>query len=1060
MTGDLRDQLQTTLSGSYTIERELGGGGMSKVFVAEELRLKRKVVVKVLSPELAQGISVDRFEREIQTVAALQHANIVPVHTAGDTNGLPFYTMPFVEGESLRARLGHGPLPVGEVIGIMRDVSKALAYAHQRGVVHRDIKPDNVLISGGVAVVTDFGIAKAINASRTSSGNATLTQIGTSIGTPAYMAPEQAAGDPDIDHRADIYALGAMAYELLSGQVVFAGRTPQRMLAAHMAEAPKPITELRGDLSPALADLVMQCLAKEASDRPQSASDIARGLETVTSSGSGNAMPAVLLGGPGMFKKALAMYAGAFVAVAILAKAAIVGIGLPDWVFPGSLIVMALGLPLILWTGYVQRVARRAMTMTPTYTLGGSPLMMQGTMATIALKAAPRMSWYKTARGGMYVFGAFIALIATYMAMRAFGIGPFGSLMASGTFSAKERVLLAEFKGPASDTLLGPTVTEAFRTDVGQSENLSVVPVLTVQSALQRMQKPANTRVDFALAREMATRDGIKAVIDGEIVSLGGSYVLSVRLISTQSGEELAAFRETAADQKEIIPAISRISKALRSKVGESLRRVQNTRSMDKVSTASMEALQKYMAGSRADYEEGDFDSAVRLLDEAIVLDSGFAMAYRRLAAILNVRGIARERVSMLATKAYEHRDRLSDGERQHAIASYFLLGPSPDRTKAIAAYEAILSTDSSDIAALNNLATQYIFRRDYAKAEALTRRAVVVAPTLFQPYFALVVALVFQGKLKEADEAVAAMSKALPRHPNTANTRRYLMFANGDYTGFVALSDSLRKARPNDDATQVEQARGLRAMSQLRGELGQAIKLAAEVRQRNAAAGNRDAALNAALDDVDFDNRIRDDHATTLRKLERALIEHPLDSIGVYNRPYGRVVAAYAEAGKPDLAKALLKRAEAAGYFTGRDRRDADVIRQAALGDIALSEKRYDDAVREYRAGDIRGCAACALPSIARAFDRAGKADSAIAYYAAYFANPARDRENDATNLAGSHERLGQLYDAKGQNDKAAEHYRKFIELWKNADPELQPRVAAAKDRLRTLTPTERPKR
>ncbi len=272
----LRDQLQATLSGSYTIERELGGGGMSKVFVAEETRLKRKVVVKVLSPELAQGISVERFEREIQTVAALQHANIVPVHTAGDTNGLPFYTMPFVEGDSLRARLSNGPLPVGEVISILRDVAKALAYAHQRGVVHRDIKPDNVLISGGVAVVTDFGIAKAISASRTAGVGATLTQIGTSIGTPAYMAPEQAAGDPDIDHRADLYALGAMAYELLAGQAVFANRTPQRMLAAHMSETPKPITEFRGDLPASLATLVMSCLAKEPSAGPQQAADIAR----------------------------------------------------------------------------------------------------------------------------------------------------------------------------------------------------------------------------------------------------------------------------------------------------------------------------------------------------------------------------------------------------------------------------------------------------------------------------------------------------------------------------------------------------------------------------------------------------------------------------------------------------------------------------------------------------------------------------------------------------------------------------------------------------------------
>jgi len=166
LTAELRAQLQRTLGDAYSLERELGGGGMSRVFEAQDLRLKRKVAIKVLSPELAQGISVSRFEREIQTVAALQQANIVPVLSAGDTDGLPFYTMPFVDGESLRARLARGPLAVTEVIGVLRDVSKALAYAHRQGVVHSDIKPDNVLLSEGTAVVTDFGIAKAIAASQ------------------------------------------------------------------------------------------------------------------------------------------------------------------------------------------------------------------------------------------------------------------------------------------------------------------------------------------------------------------------------------------------------------------------------------------------------------------------------------------------------------------------------------------------------------------------------------------------------------------------------------------------------------------------------------------------------------------------------------------------------------------------------------------------------------------------------------------------------------------------------------------------------------------------------
>src|SRR5262245_46494508 len=191
---ELRDQLEVSLGSAYRLGRELGGGGMSRVFVAEDLKLDRAVVVKVLPPELSAGLSAERFAREIKVAASLQQANIVPVLTAGETGGLPFFTMPFVEGKSLRARLAAQPrLTIGECIGILRDVARALGYAHERGVIHRDIKPDNVLLSRGTAEVTDFGIAKAIAASRVQSEAGTLTVTGTSMGTPAYMSPEQAA---------------------------------------------------------------------------------------------------------------------------------------------------------------------------------------------------------------------------------------------------------------------------------------------------------------------------------------------------------------------------------------------------------------------------------------------------------------------------------------------------------------------------------------------------------------------------------------------------------------------------------------------------------------------------------------------------------------------------------------------------------------------------------------------------------------------------------------------------------------------------------------------------
>jgi serine/threonine-protein kinase len=279
---DLREQLQRTLGDSYQLERELGGGGMSRVFVAEERALGRKVVVKVLSPELAAGVSSERFAREIRVAARLQQANIVPLLTTGETLGLPYYTMPFVEGESLRRRLTEGQLPIADAVNVLRDVARALAYAHDHGVIHRDIKPENVLISGGAAVVTDFGIAKAISLSRTSGSTEALTSVGSTIGTPAYMAPEQALADPSADHRVDVYSFGCLAYELLSGKPPFHGRPIQQVVAAHVHESVASVESLRVDTPRHLASLVDACLSKDPASRPQTGREILQTLDTIT----------------------------------------------------------------------------------------------------------------------------------------------------------------------------------------------------------------------------------------------------------------------------------------------------------------------------------------------------------------------------------------------------------------------------------------------------------------------------------------------------------------------------------------------------------------------------------------------------------------------------------------------------------------------------------------------------------------------------------------------------------------------------------------------------------
>ncbi len=323
MSPSLQQQLQTSLGEAYRIERELGGGGMSRVFVAEERALGREVVIKVLLPELAAGVSVSRFRREIQLAARLQHPHIVPLLAAGESEGLPYFIMPFVVGESLRGRVAReGELPVGDSVRILRDVVSALAYAHGSGIMHRDIKPDNVLLSGGVAVVTDFGVAKAVSVSAESHQTTGLTSLGMALGTPAYMAPEQATGDPQIDHRADLYSLGAMAYEMLTGRPPFIGRSPQAVLAAHVVETPEPVERLRPVLPSALAALVTACLAKRPADRPQSAHEVMNLLDALATPSGGmtptmaTTVPVSIVGAP--HRRRRVVLAGAVGAGALL----------------------------------------------------------------------------------------------------------------------------------------------------------------------------------------------------------------------------------------------------------------------------------------------------------------------------------------------------------------------------------------------------------------------------------------------------------------------------------------------------------------------------------------------------------------------------------------------------------------------------------------------------------------------------------------------------------------------------------------------------------------------
>ena len=303
-------RLPDIISGRYQTGRELGHGGMAHVYLARDLKHQRDVALKVIRPDLAASLGREQFLREIAIAARLRHPNIVPLYDSGDDAGALYFVMPFEAGPSLREKLQAGPLSTADAVSVLRDVARALAYAHEQGIVHRDVKPDNVMLSSGAAVVADFGIARAFHVAQAQAPATSMAHTGV-FGTPAYMAPEQAAGDKGSDHRADIYSFGCMAYELFVGKPAFDGDSAEQIIAAHFVGMPRPVSELRPDIPPTLADLISRCLEKNPDTRPQSATELVTALDAV-------AVPAAT---PGLSRRLRTLMAISVILIASLAVA-------------------------------------------------------------------------------------------------------------------------------------------------------------------------------------------------------------------------------------------------------------------------------------------------------------------------------------------------------------------------------------------------------------------------------------------------------------------------------------------------------------------------------------------------------------------------------------------------------------------------------------------------------------------------------------------------------------------------------------------------------------------
>ncbi len=613
-------QLAEALAARYTIEREVGHGGMAIVFVAQDHKHHRSLAVKVLRPELAAALGAQRFLREIEIIARLNHPHILPLYDSGEAAGYLYYVMPFVEGETLRQRLDREKqLPVDEAVRITCEVVDGLKHAHGVGVIHRDIKPENILMSGGHAVIADFGIARAIEAA----GGEKLTETGFAVGTPAYMSPEQSLGQGEVDARSDLYSAACVLFEMLVGEPPHAGPTAQAMIARRVSEAVPSARASRETVPPALDAVLRRALAKVPADRYATASEFSDALNRAVTA------PEVVTEATGPLR-VMGLYTVSAVAVLGLLQLLAMQLDLPRWVLPGALVLLLIGVPIILGTALVQR---------------GSLSLPQPAMRLL--------TWRRAILGGVFAMAAWGVVVTAYMVSR--------SAAASSLVATRLAVLPFAVRGDPDFNYLGEGIVDLLARDLDGVGDLRTVDPGTVLSALGAAEGRSGNPDRY---RAVARRVGAGLYLLGSVHAVGGRLRIQASLHDASADVNSAALSQSGVegDAGDVLALVDQLAARLMVDRGAAPGSLFETAAL---TTRSLPALRAYLTAEQS-LRSGPqaLDSALAGFQRAVTEDSTFALAHYRLAVAAGWQG--RQEVAATATaSALRHSARLADRDRR-----------------------------------------------------------------------------------------------------------------------------------------------------------------------------------------------------------------------------------------------------------------------------------------------------------------------------------------------------------------------------------------------------------